>query len=92
MKTTAADIVLAYRHEIPWTNRLILGDGLQVMASLWPPDAIAPSVGLFRHDRRNIHSGRIVVLAIGRPQQFIQRVAWRLARRAFPREPGSGLQ
>lgn len=38
------EAVQFYRHEIPWTNRLILGDSLQVMASLARREDLAGKV------------------------------------------------
>jgi adenine-specific DNA-methyltransferase len=44
------DAVQFYRHEIDWTNRLILGDGLQVMASLARREELAGRVQMIYID------------------------------------------
>ena len=44
------EAVQFYRHEIPWTNRLILGDSLQVMASLSRREDLAGKVQMIYMD------------------------------------------
>jgi adenine-specific DNA-methyltransferase len=44
------EAVQFYRHEIPWTNRLILGDSLQVMASLSKREELAGKVQMIYMD------------------------------------------
>lgn len=44
------EAVQFYRHEIPWTNRLILGDGLQVMTSLSHREDLAGKVQMIYMD------------------------------------------
>ena len=44
------EAVQFYRHEIPWTNRLILGDSLQVMTSLSRREDLAGKVQMIYLD------------------------------------------
>ena len=44
------EAVQFYRHEIPWTNRLILGDSLQVMTSLARREDLAGKVQMIYMD------------------------------------------
>jgi adenine-specific DNA-methyltransferase len=44
------EAVQFYKHEIPWTNRLILGDSLQVMASLAKREELAGKVQMIYMD------------------------------------------
>lgn len=44
------EAVQFYRHEVPWTNRLILGDSLQVMASLARREDLAGKVQMIYVD------------------------------------------
>jgi adenine-specific DNA-methyltransferase len=44
------EAVQFYRHEIPWTNRMILGDSLQVMASLAKREELAGKVQMIYMD------------------------------------------
>lgn len=44
------EAVQFYKHEIPWTNRLILGDSLQVMASLSKREELAGKVQMIYMD------------------------------------------
>jgi adenine-specific DNA-methyltransferase len=44
------EAVQFYRHEIPWTNRLILGDSLQVMTSLSRREDLAAKVQMIYMD------------------------------------------
>jgi adenine-specific DNA-methyltransferase len=47
---TYNDAVQFYRHEVPWTNRLILGDSLQVMTSLAKREDLAGKVQMIYMD------------------------------------------
>ena len=44
------EAVQFYQHEIPWTNRLILGDSLQVMTSLSRREDLAGKVQMIYMD------------------------------------------
>jgi len=47
---TYNEAVQFYRHEVPWTNRLILGDSLQVMTSLAKREDLAGKVQMIYMD------------------------------------------
>jgi adenine-specific DNA-methyltransferase len=47
---TYNEAVQFYRHEVPWTNRLILGDSLQVMTSLSKREDLAGKVQMIYMD------------------------------------------
>ncbi len=47
---TYNEAVQFYQHEVPWTNRLILGDSLQVMASLAQREDLAGKVQMIYMD------------------------------------------